>query len=123
VVSMENTLADIEIRQFVFETGKESISRIAVRPTWPIVQVILGGLLCAYLTGWVQDLQRIRDLRAEPVSLVKVVVTKQEAWERIHAPRPGRRSSASSHPAVPTQLITFAAIDSSETSIRSAGEM
>lgn len=123
MVSMESTLADIEIRQFVFETRKESLPWIPVRPTWPIVQVILGGLLCAYLTGWVQDLQRIRDLRAEPVSLVKVVVTKQEAWERIHGPRTGRRSSASLHPTVPTQLVTLTAIDSPEAAILSASEM
>jgi hypothetical protein len=121
---MESTLADIEIRQFVFETRKESLPWIPVRPTWPIVQVILGGLLCAYLTGWVQDFQRIRDLRAEPVSLVKVVVTKQEAWERIHTPRAGRRSSSASiHPTVPTQLVTLAAIDSPEAVILSASEM
>jgi hypothetical protein len=112
LISMENTLAEVGIRQFVFTTRKEALSHAATRPTWPIVQVVLGGLLCAYLMGWVQDFQRIRDLRAEPVPLAKVVITKQEAWERIHAPRARRRVSPQIRlTTIPSQLVTLAAIE------------
>jgi hypothetical protein len=60
---------------------------LAVQPQrwWDLTQVVLAGLLVSYLVGMVQDIQRVRDLRAEPLPLSKIVITKQEAWQRIHA--------------------------------------
>jgi hypothetical protein len=57
-----------------------------------MTQLILGGLLLTYLVGVVQDFQRVRDLRAEPSSLSKIIITKHEAWQRIY-PRPTRPTS------------------------------
>ena len=59
------------------------------RTWWPLTQAILAGLLLTYLFGMVQDIQRVRDLRAEPSLSAKVVITKYEAWQRIYS-RPAR---------------------------------
>jgi hypothetical protein len=49
------------------------------------VQVVVACLLAAYLVGWIEDFQRVSHLSAEPPPpLKKVVVTKNEAWERIY---------------------------------------
>jgi hypothetical protein len=60
---------------------------LAVQPHrwWALTQLALAGLLVAYLVGMVQDFQRVRDLRAEPLRLSKIIITKQEAWQRVHA--------------------------------------
>lgn len=60
---------------------------LAVQPQrwWALTQLALAGLLVAYLVGMVQDFQRVRDLRAEPLRLSKIIITKQEAWQRVHA--------------------------------------
>lgn len=65
----------------------DSPANLTVEPQrwWDVTQVVLAGLLVAYLVGMVQDFQRVRDLRAEPLPLSKIVITKQEAWQRIHA--------------------------------------
>ena len=57
------------------------------RPSRVLARLLLMGLLLAYLAGWVQDFQRIRQLRAEPSPPFKVI-TKYEAWQRIYS-RPG----------------------------------
>ena len=66
---------------------------LAVQPQrwWDLTQIVLAGLLVAYLVGMVQDFQRVRDLRAEPTPLSKIVITKHEAWQRINGSfaRPG----------------------------------
>jgi hypothetical protein len=69
-------------------------ANVAVSPRawWGMTQLVLGGLLLTYLVGMVQDFQRVRDLRAEPSSLSKIVITKHEAWQRIH-PRPARSTA------------------------------
>ena len=60
---------------------------LAVEPQrwWALTQIVLAGLLVAYLVGMVQDFQRVRDLRAEPSRLSKVIITKNEAWQRIYS--------------------------------------
>ncbi|MFB3816408.1 MAG: hypothetical protein ACE147_01980 [Candidatus Methylomirabilales bacterium] len=56
-----------------------------VRAVWGLVQVVVACLLAAYLVGWIEDFQRVSQLSAEPPPpLKKVVVTKNEAWERIY---------------------------------------
>ena len=60
---------------------------LAVQPQrwWDLTQVVLAGLMLAYLVGMVQDFQRVRDLRAEPSPLSKIIITKNEAWQRIYS--------------------------------------
>jgi len=60
---------------------------LAVEPQrwWALTQIVLAGLLVAYLVGMVQDFQRVRDLRAEPSPLSKTIITKNEAWQRIYS--------------------------------------
>jgi hypothetical protein len=60
---------------------------LAVEPQrwWALTQIVLAGLLVAYLVGMVQDFQRVRDLRAEPSPLSKIIITKNEAWQRIYS--------------------------------------
>ncbi len=60
---------------------------LAVEPQrwWDLTQIILAGLLFMYLVGVVQDFQRVRDLRAQPPTLSKIIITKNEAWQRIYA--------------------------------------
>jgi len=59
---------------------------LAVQPQrwWALTQIVLAGLLLTYLVGMVQDFQRVRDLRAEPSPLSKIIITKNEAWQRIY---------------------------------------
>lgn len=60
---------------------------LAVQPQrwWALTQIVLAGLLLTYLVGMVQDFQRVRDLRAEPSPLSKIIITKKEAWQRIYS--------------------------------------
>lgn len=104
---MESAMADVAIRQVTFTPKHAHLPHAIVRP-WPIIQVVLGGLLCAYLMGWIQDFQRIRDLRAEPVALSKIVITKKEAWDRIHAMRK-RQGSARGQARIPLRPVVMAA--------------
>jgi hypothetical protein len=50
---------------------------------WALGKLLLMGLVLMYFVGWIQDLQRIRGLEAEPTPPSKVI-TKYEAWERIY---------------------------------------
>ena len=85
----------IEFALTQVETGLVKLSdapaNVAVSPRawWGMTQFVLGGLLLTYLVGMVQDFQRVRDLRAEPSALSKIIITKHEAWQRIY-PRPIR---------------------------------
>jgi hypothetical protein len=56
------------------------------RPGLVLGKLMLTGLLLVYLMAWIQDLQRLRHLEAEPTPPSKVI-TKYEAWNRIY-PRP-----------------------------------
>jgi hypothetical protein len=56
---------------------------ISLRHGWILGKLLLAGLLAVYAAGWVQDVQRIRRLEAEPTPPSKII-TKQEAWQRIH---------------------------------------
>jgi len=67
-------------------TLPDAPATLAVEPQrwWTLTQIVLAGLLGAYLVGMVQDFQRVRDLRAEPSPLSKIIITKNEAWQRIY---------------------------------------
>lgn len=56
------------------------------RPGPILGKLMLTGLLLVYLVAWIQDLDRLRHLEAEPSPPSKVI-TKYEAWNRIY-PRP-----------------------------------
>ncbi len=80
----------------VFETTLAGLpyapANLTVQPSawWALGQIVLAGFLLVYLVDMVQDVQRVRDLRAEPSPLVKIIViSKNEAWQRIYA-RPSR---------------------------------
>ena len=90
-MSMEFTLARIET---TFLSPPQAPAGLAIPPrAWrPLAQVALAGFLLAYVYGMVQDFQRVRNLQAEPSTSPKVVITKNEAWERIY-PRPARSGS------------------------------
>ena len=98
-MSFEYTLAEFEF----------SLARISLRPVtvavpspgwWSLTQIVLGGLLLTYLLGWVQDFERVRDLRVEPSLSPKVIITKNQAWERVY-PRKSRPRTLAA--AVPSQ--------------------
>ena len=73
--------------QTVLGTPKDAPAIVAVTPKawWPLTQIVMAGLLVTYLVGIVQDFQRVRDLRAEPSPPSKIIITKNEAWQRIHS--------------------------------------
>jgi hypothetical protein len=81
---------DISFRLF---TPREewTLSRTTTRPLRGGIWALLIGIAICYGIGWVQDVQRIHGLRAELLPLTKVVITKQQAWERIHPARLARR--------------------------------
>lgn len=56
---------------------------LSLRHGWILGKLLLAGLLAVYAVGWVQDVQRIRRLEAEPTPPSKII-TKQEAWQRIY---------------------------------------
>jgi len=89
-MSIEYALTQVETALVKLPDAPASL---AVSPSawWGMTQLVLGGLLVTYLVGMVQDFQRVRDLRAEPSALTKVIITKHEAWQRIY-PRPIRSS-------------------------------
>ena len=87
-MSIEHTLAGIETA-LVKLPDTPDILAFSPRTLWSLTQILLGGVLLVYLLGVVQDFQRVRDLRAEPSTLSKVIVTKNEAWQRIYV-RPNR---------------------------------
>jgi len=86
---------------------------IRLRHGWILGKLLLAGLLAVYIAGWVQDVQLIRRLEAEPTAPSKII-TKQEAWQRIHhhsirqssgaLPRAGSR--ATDEPYHPTSMGT-----------------
>lgn len=73
--------------QTALGTPKDVPAIVAVPPRawWPLTQIVMAGLLVTYLVGIVQDFQRVRDLRAEPSPPSKIIITKNEAWQRIHS--------------------------------------
>jgi len=81
------------LSQTVLNTQEDAPAIVAVPPRawWPLTQIVMAGLLVTYLVGIVQDFQRVRDLRAEPSPPSKIIITKNEAWQRIysHPVRPG----------------------------------
>jgi hypothetical protein len=77
-------------------TGGSRAKRIAARQPlsfllragWILGKLTLAGLLLTYMAGWVQDLQRLHQLEAQPTPPSKVI-SKLEAWDRVHR-RPAR---------------------------------
>jgi hypothetical protein len=82
-MSSEYALTQIETALAKLPDAPASLA-VSPRVWWGMTQLVLGGLLITYFVGMVQDFQRVRDLRAEPSSLAKVIITKHEAWQRIH---------------------------------------
>ncbi|MGE5850505.1 MAG: hypothetical protein ACM362_10290 [Candidatus Methylomirabilota bacterium] len=79
---VETTISQTEVRlglPFVPTRSK----KVSFRPWWVLSRLALTGLLLVYLAGWLQDLQRVRSLEAEPTPPSKVI-TKYQAWERIY---------------------------------------
>ena len=54
-----------------------------LRAGWILGKLTLAGLLVTYMAGWIQDLQRLSQLEAQPTPPFKVI-SKTEAWQRIH---------------------------------------
>lgn len=54
-----------------------------LRAGWILGKLTLAGLLLTYMAGWVQDLQRLNQLEAQPTPPYKVI-SKQEAWQLVH---------------------------------------
>ena len=53
--------------------------------TWGwCTRLVLGGLVAAFLIGAVQDAYRVAGIRAEPESTALIVISRDEAWLRIH---------------------------------------
>jgi hypothetical protein len=71
-----------------------TLPRTTPRPVRGGIWVLLIGVTMCYGIGWVQDVQRIRGLRTELLPLTKVVITKHQAWARIHPVRLARRVPA-----------------------------
>jgi hypothetical protein len=89
-MSIEYALTQVETALVKLPDAPAGLA-VSPRTWWGMTQVVLGGLLLTYLFGMVQDFQRVRGLRAEPLALTKIIITKHEAWQRIH-PRPTRSS-------------------------------
>ena len=88
-MSIEYTLTRFEASVVQFP---DVPANVAVRPHnwWTLTQIVVAGFFATYVIGVVQDFQRVRELRAEPAPLTKIIViTKNEAWQRIHS-RVGR---------------------------------
>jgi hypothetical protein len=83
-MSFEYTLPRIDTTLVKLQ---DAPATLAVEPQrwWALTQIVLAGLLVTYLVGMVQDFQRVRDLRAEPSPLSKIIITKNEAWQRIYS--------------------------------------
>jgi hypothetical protein len=84
-MSIEYTLTRFEASLVQFPNVP---ANMAVRPHnwWALTQIVLAGFFATYVVGAVQDFQRVRELRAEPPPLAKIIViTKNEAWQRIHS--------------------------------------
>ncbi len=98
-MSLEFTLAGLEFS--LFQNTHRTVTVTAQSLSWwPITQIILASLLAMYLVGWLEDFRRVRDLKAEPSSTQKVIIiTKNEAWERIHPRRAHARLWATAVPA------------------------
>ena len=87
-MSIEYTLVQFEIA-LANPANQPATMAVSTRTWWSLSQIAFGCLLLTYLVGCFQDFQRVRDLRAEPSLSSKVVITKREAWERVH-PRHAR---------------------------------
>ena len=83
-MSIELTCLQFEISLAKF-SDRPATMGLPSRAWWVLSQIVLGCLLVTYLVGCIQDFQRVRDLRAEPSLASKVIITKREAWDRIHA--------------------------------------
>jgi hypothetical protein len=82
-MSIEYALTQIDAR-LVRLTDTPATLTLPPTAWWSLTQVALLVLLIAYCVGMVQDVQRVRDLQAESPSLSKIIITKNEAWQRIY---------------------------------------
>lgn len=83
-MSIEYTLPRIETNLVTLSDPPANMA-VRARIGWALTQMLLAGLLLTYVVGMVQDVQRVRDLRAEPTASSKIVITKNEAWQRIYS--------------------------------------
>jgi hypothetical protein len=104
-MTIEYTLAELE----AVSVAVPDRPLIRAIPSWGwFSRILLGGFLVAAVIGWVQDIHRVSALRAELRTAPVIVITKEEAWLRLH-PRPAHtrvrgatiRSGAIPIPAVP----------------------
>jgi len=82
-MSIEYTLSQIETVLVKLPDTPDTLA-VSPRAWWSLAQVVLAGLLLTYLIGVVQDFLRVRELQAEPSTLSKVIITKNEAWNRVY---------------------------------------
>jgi hypothetical protein len=92
-MSIEQTLAQFEI-SLVNISDRPATVAVPSRIWWSLTKIALGGLLLTYLVGCFQDFERVRDLRVEPAPASKIIITKREAWERVHPRRARPRAWA-----------------------------
>ena len=87
-MSFESTLPRVESSLIRLPDPPATLT-VHARRWWGVLTYLaLAGLLTAYLVGMFQDFQRVRDLRAEPSPLSKIVINKNEAWQRIYVRGP-----------------------------------
>jgi hypothetical protein len=103
-MSLEYTLSRTDTGLVTFP---DIPAKLAVQPRswWALTQLALAALLLTYLFGMVQDVQRVRELRAEPSTPPKIIITKNEAWQRIYSrsvrPNPWQMSAQAGATAIP----------------------
>jgi hypothetical protein len=89
-MAIDITPTDMSFR-LVAARQEWTLPHAAPRPHRGGIWALLIGVVICYGIGLVQGVQRIHGLRAELRPLTKVVITKQQAWERIHPTRLARR--------------------------------
>lgn len=80
---MDTTIAEAQVPLLRDLPAASNSLAVPLRAGWVFGRLLLVGLLLTYLAGWVQDLQRVRRLEAEPTPPSKVI-TKHEAWQRVY---------------------------------------
>jgi hypothetical protein len=79
VMTIEYTLSQMEA------VLGNSAKRPGLQASWGwCTRLVLGGLVAAFLIGLVQDAVRVASIQAESESARVIVISKEEAWLRIH---------------------------------------
>jgi hypothetical protein len=80
-MTMENTLSRLD--SVLVNSPPVSFDRTSQSWGWS-TRLLVGGLIVASLIGWAQGVHRVAVIRAELGPDPVVVITKEEAWLRIH---------------------------------------